>query len=61
MILHQKKIQRRTGFSDESTMISYIIIVCGGSMDNITKTCNKFTWLKEWVLCYEYMYGHSKN
>ena len=47
--LTPNKIKRRTGFSSVSTMLSYVIVVCGGSMDNITSTCSKLTWLEEWI------------
>jgi hypothetical protein len=30
-------------------------------MDIMTSTYSKLTWLEEWILYFECMYGHSKN
>jgi len=59
--LTPNKIERRTAFSDVSSMLLCVIIVCGGSIDDITTTCSKLTWIEEWVLYYKYVYGYSKN
>ena len=59
--LTKKEVKRRTGFDDVSLMLSYVIIVCGGDMDLLTKTFSKLTWIEEWVLYLQYIYGHSMN
>jgi len=59
--LTPKEIKRQTGYADISGMLSYIIVVCGGNIDVITTTGSKLTWLEEWMLYLEYMYGHSMN
>ena len=59
--LTTREVKRRTGYSDISSMLSFVIVVCGGSMNEITKTGSKLTWLEEWMLYLEYMYGHSMN
>merc|ERR1712032_1206587 len=59
--LTPKEIKRRTGFCDLFYLLSYVIIICGGDMDQITVTSTKLTWLEEWIFFFEYIYGHSKN
>ena len=59
--LTPKEIKRRTGFCDLFSLLCYVIIICGGDMNQITSSCTKLTWLEEWVLFFEYTYGHSKN
>ena len=45
--LTPNKIKRRLGFSDVSSMLSYVIVAFDGSMDDISTTCSKLTWLEE--------------
>ena len=59
--LTAKEVKRRTGFYDVSSMLSFVVVVCGGKVDVMTQTYSKLTWLEEWVLYLEYVYGHSKN
>jgi len=59
--LTKKEVKRRTGFDDISLMLSFIVIICGGDMNVLTKTCSKLTWLEEWLLYLQYVYGHSIN
>ena len=56
-----KEVKQRTGFSNISSMLSFFVVVCSGDMDLIKKMCSKLTWLEEWVLYLEYVYGHSIN
>lgn len=42
-------------------MLSFIVVVCGGNMDLIKKMWSKLMWVEEWVLIFEYVYGHAKN
>ena len=53
------EIKRRTGYADISALLSFVVVVCGGEMDVIIKTCSKLTWLEEWILYLQYIYGHS--
>jgi hypothetical protein len=60
-MLTPKEIHQRTGFSDLSCMLSFASVICGGDIEIMTTTCSKLTWLEEWILYFEFMYGHSKN
>ena len=52
-----KEVHRLTGFLDFQSMMQYVIIVCGGNIDILTKTQSKMTWLEEWLLYLTWAYG----
>ena len=54
-------INRRTGFSDLFCLLLYITTVCGGDMIAISNTCSTLTWLEEWMLYFEYIYGRTRT
>ena len=49
------------GFIDLYYLLPYVTVVCGGDIDMMITTCSKLIWLDEWILYFEYIYGHSKN
>ncbi|CAJ1954781.1 unnamed protein product [Cylindrotheca closterium] len=49
----------RIGFQDFPTLLSYAIVVCGGDLDRLFKTCSKLTWLEEWLFYFEFKYGRT--
>jgi hypothetical protein len=53
------EIKRRTGFPTEAAMLSYIIVVCGGSIDLIRQRSSSLTWYEEWVFHFEWKYGRT--
>jgi len=57
--LRPQEIKRRTGFHDLQMLLSFVSVVCGGDMTNITKTTSILTWLEEWVLCFEFVWGRT--
>ena len=59
--LAPKEVKRRTGFHDLFSLLSYVVIICGGDINLITSSSSKMTWLEKWILYFEFLYGHSKN
>jgi hypothetical protein len=53
------EIKRRTGFSSEAAMLSYIMVVCGGEISLIRKRQSSLTWYEEWVFHLEWKYGKT--
>ena len=49
----------RTGFPSFATMLSFTSIVCDGDLSKMTATITTFTWLEEWFMFYEIIYGKS--
>ena len=57
--LTPNEIHRRTGFSDLFCLLSYITTICGSDMTLILKTSSSLTWLEEWMMFLEYIYGRT--
>mmetsp|Transcript_10153 Transcript_10153/g.21805 ORF Transcript_10153/g.21805 Transcript_10153/m.21805 type:complete len:297 (+) Transcript_10153:672-1562(+) len=53
------QVKSRTGFPNERSMFSYIIVVCNGDVDLIQKRCSSLTWYEEWFLFFEMTWGRS--
>ena len=56
--LTPKEISRLTGFHDLKMLLSYVGLICDGDFDNMTRTVSSMTWLEEWMLCLEFLWGH---
>ena len=54
-----KEVKRRTGFRDLQHLLAYIVIVCNGDFCRIRTRCSVLTWFEEWVLYFEWSYGHT--
>ena len=39
--------------------LSYVAVVCLGSVETITRTTKSLTWLEEFFMCLEFACGHS--
>ena len=57
--LTDKGAHRRTGFCDIATMLAFIILVCNGNHDTMIFTVSSLTWLEEWVLYFEFIWGRT--
>jgi hypothetical protein len=57
--LSPKEVKRRTGFHDLKMLLSFVSVACGGDFDSITKTTSILTWLEEWILCFEFVWGRT--
>jgi hypothetical protein len=53
------EVQRRTGFTDNSALLTYIFVVCNGDINTIKKRTSSLTWYEEWFLHFEYQLGRS--
>ena len=56
--LTPKEISRLTGFHDLKMLLSYVGLICDGDFNNMTRTVSSMTWLEEWMLCLEFLWGH---
>ncbi len=54
-----KEINRRTGFCDLRLMLSFVSVVCGGDLTTMTRTSSMLTWLVEWIICCEFVWGRT--
>ena len=52
-----REVHRRTGFRDLKLLLSFVSVVCAGELVMITRTSSILTWLEEWLLCFEFVWG----
>mmetsp|Transcript_31595 Transcript_31595/g.76330 ORF Transcript_31595/g.76330 Transcript_31595/m.76330 type:complete len:534 (-) Transcript_31595:28-1629(-) len=57
--LTTSEVKRRTGIQDLSKLLSYVMVVCGGSLEELFATSSKMTWLEEWLFYLELKYGRT--
>jgi hypothetical protein len=57
--LNDVYIKTMTGFSSLVAMIAYIIIVNNGEYEKIQTTITQLTWLEEWLVFFECVWGKS--
>ena len=55
--MNPHEVHRLTGFADLTDLLSFTLIVCGGSVDLMQMTVTRLTWLEEWLYYFTYMYG----
>ena len=55
--LKSKDVHRRTAFCDLKRLLSYVAIICNGDLKSLKSTA--LTWLEEWVLYMEIIYGRA--
>jgi hypothetical protein len=53
------EVHKRTGFHDLRELLFHVAVVCGGDLIQMTETTSYLTWLEEWFLYYEMLYGRS--
>lgn len=59
--LTPKEVKRLTSFEDLKLLLSYVTMICDGDLTTMTSTNSALTWLEEWVLCLEFLWGHCMN
>jgi hypothetical protein len=59
--LDNATIKTTTGFSCVMSMISFIIIINDEKPENIINTVSKLTWLEEYLLYFEIIYGKQSH
>ena len=57
--LTKTQIKLQTGFNDSYAMICFIIIICNGNIDLMTRTNCYMTWYEEWFSYFEFQYGRT--
>jgi hypothetical protein len=55
--LTDKTVKVRTGFPSISAMIAFIVVACHGEIDTISTTTTTLTWLEEWIIYFEIIWG----
>jgi DDE superfamily endonuclease len=53
------EVKEFTGFPSLSAMIAFIVVVCGGNIEEMIKTKYDLNWLEEWMLYFERVWGKS--
>ena len=53
--MSDKEIKRRTGFTSEAALLSYIFVVYNGDIETVLKRTSSLTWYEEWFLVFEYI------
>jgi DDE superfamily endonuclease len=54
-----KELAATTGFRSLTSMISFICVVCNADIQEMGHTISNLTWLEEWHLFFERLYGRS--
>jgi hypothetical protein len=57
--LTDRRVKIQTGFPSILAMLAFISVVCNGNIDEITNTTSTLTWLEEWYLYLEIIYGKT--
>jgi hypothetical protein len=58
--LNERLVRIKTGFTSPMAMLAYIIIINGGDIEKKqTTTVGKLTWLQEWMVFLEMVWGRS--
>ena len=57
LLPHQ--VQTRTGFHDVGMMLTFVLTVCNGDIDMMTRRVSQLTWFEEWFLYCEFVNGKT--
>ena len=57
--LTPKEVSLLTGFHDLNMLLLYVIMICNSNFDNTTQTISSMTWLEEWILSLEFLWGDT--
>jgi hypothetical protein len=58
--LPAKEVKRRTGFEDIASLLAFVTVVCDGDFEVMKKCVSiDLTWLEEWFLYFERIWGRS--
>jgi hypothetical protein len=57
--LSNQSIKDRTGFENETLMLSFIILVCNGDFDLMKQTESSLTWFEEWLVYFDTVWGRN--
>jgi hypothetical protein len=59
-LLTPQEIHQITGFQDILQLLSFVAVVCGGDLDQMTLHHSNATWLEEWLYYFEKAYGRTR-
>ena len=59
MCQNDSKVKRRTGFLSLANMLAYIMVVCNGDNNKMKYKHTSLTWLEEWFLFFEIVWGRT--
>ena len=57
--LTNKEVKRRTGFTSKEALLCFIVLVCNADRDKMTVTKTSLTWMEEWFVYFEYLWGRT--
>lgn len=57
--ISDKILTQTTGFRSMASMLVFIFVVCNGDLDKVRNTTTTLTWIEEWYLYFERVYGRS--
>jgi hypothetical protein len=57
--LNDRSIRIRTGFKSPMAMFAFIVILNEGEKEKIEMTKTKLTWMQEWIIYFEVIWGRS--
>jgi hypothetical protein len=57
--LTNKEVKRRTGFISKEAMLAFIVLVCNADRGKMTETKMSLTWMEEWFVYFEYLWGRT--
>ncbi len=53
------EVSARTGFSDVALLLSFILLVCNGDIEFMTRRVSELTWYEEWFMYFEFVWTRS--
>ena len=54
-----KEVHRRTGFCDLKRLLTYVAIICNGSLELMITPSTSMTMIEEWIFFFEFTYGRT--
>jgi hypothetical protein len=53
------QVRARTGFKDVGCLLAFVLVLCDGDIDRMTKRVSNMTWYEEWFLGFEMLFGKT--
>jgi hypothetical protein len=53
------RVHMQTGFPFLLALLAFVAVVCDGDIDTVTKLETELTWLEDWYLYFEVLYGKT--
>ena len=53
------EVSTQTGFSNVALLLSFILLVCNGDIEFMTRRVSELTWYEEWFMYFEFVWARS--